>query len=439
MNEDVLVVRPLDAPPDATVELPGSKSITNRALICAALAEGSSRIEGALVSDDTEAMLGCLGVLGVNCEVDPGTAREDSALRRPSIEVHRSGAIESDGAVLDARLSGTTARFIAPVCVLGGGTCVLDGAASLRNRPMGDLLEALEHLGAGVRPLGAVGHLPVELSGGGGALRGSTVRVRGDTSSQFLTGLLLAAPLMPGGLDVSIDGPLVSRPYVDMTVAVMGAFGAEVRVHGDGERLERIEVAASGYRACEFVVEPDASAGSYFFALAAASGGRVRVDGLGAGSLQGDLAFVEVLGSMGAAVEVASGHTEVRGTGSLHGVDVDMVDISDTAPTLAAIAPVATTPTTVRGIGFARGKETDRIAAVVTELNRLGITATQSPDGFEVHSGGLTPAVVRTYHDHRMAMSFGVLGLLADGVSIADPGCVDKTFPGFWDTVESLR
>lgn len=304
---------------------------------------------------------------------------------------------------------------------------------------MGDLWEALEQLGAEVIRLGASDRLPVQISGGAGALMGGSVQVRGDSSSQFLTGLLLAAPMMPRGLDVVTEGPLVSRPYVDMTVAVMRAFGAEVGVQDRSGRSVRIEVAPGTYEATDLAVEPDASAASYFFALAAASGGRVRVEGLGSGSLQGDLGFARVLESMGAQVEITADHTEVRGTGHLRGVEVDMTDISDTAPTLAAIAPLATGPTTVKGIGFARGKETDRIAAVVTELNRLGITATESSDGFTVHPGEVSPAIVRTYDDHRMAMSFAVLGLVTGGVTIDDPGCVAKTFPDFWDTVDRLR
>jgi 3-phosphoshikimate 1-carboxyvinyltransferase len=224
-----------------------------------------------------------------------------------------------------------------------------------------------------------------------------------------------------------------------LTIEVMRSFGAEVQTHDTDGRLERIEVAPRRYAPCDFSVEPDASSASYFFALAAATGGRVRVDGLGSNSLQGDLGFTTVLASMGAEVRCVTDHTEVQGTGRLAGVEVDMVDISDTAPTLAAIAPLAASPTTVTGIGFARGKETDRIAAVVAELSRLGIAAAETSDGFVVSPGRITPGVVRTYDDHRMAMSFAVLGLASGGVSIADPGCVAKTFPGFWTAVDRLR
>ncbi|MCZ7628452.1 MAG: 3-phosphoshikimate 1-carboxyvinyltransferase [Microthrixaceae bacterium] len=344
-----------------------------------------------------------------------------------------------DGAVLDARLSGTTARFIAPLCVLGGSTVVLDGDVPLRERPMGDLWAALSELGAEVVPLGTDGHLPVELCAAPEGIRGGSVVVKGDVSSQFLSGLLLSAPAMPEGLSVTLDGPLVSKPYVDMTIGVMRSFGAEVERREVGGQILGFDVAPptlrsarvrSGARRVERLVLLRPGGGDW------RKGG---VEGLGSGSLQGDLGFTAVLASMGAEVHSTEGHTEVRGTGRLTGVEVDMVDISDTAPTLGAVAPLATSPTTVTGIGFARGKETDRIAAVVAELNRLGIAASETSDGFVVPPGRVTPAVVRTYDDHRMAMSFAVLGLASGGVSIADPGCVSKTFPGFWRAVERLR
>jgi 3-phosphoshikimate 1-carboxyvinyltransferase len=436
---DPMTVERLGKPPDATVVVPGSKSITNRALVCAALASGTSVVTGALLSDDTEAMISCLEQLGVRCEVELGTKAGPNDLSVPRIVVHGHGAIGGEGVVLDARLSGTTARFVAPLCVLGRSTTVLDGDAPLRERPMDDLWLALSQLGAEVVPLGADGRLPVQLSGARGGITGGSVVVRGDVSSQFLSGLLLSAPMMPEGLCVTLDGPLVSGPYVELTIEVMRAFGAVVETHDTEGRLERIEVAPRGYEPCEFAVEPDASSASYFFALAAVTGGRVRVEGLGSDSMQGDLGFTTVLASMGAEVRCVTDYTEVHGTGRLAGVEVDMVDISDTAPTLAAIAPLATSPTTVTGIGFARGKETDRIAAVVAELSRLGIAAAETSDGFVVSPGRITPGVVRTYDDHRMAMSFAVLGLASGGVSIVDPGCVAKTFPGFWTAVDRLR
>ena len=445
-------VHRLDTPPHASVAIPGSKSITNRALVCAALADGRSTISGALVSDDTEAMIDCLGVLGIPVTRKVSSARKEDAATggtdgnatfevlgcagRPTAAGGAGPEPDRPPAVLDARLSGTTSRFIAPIGVLGPGSVLLDGSVPLRQRPMADLFDALKGLGAAVEPLGEPGRLPVHLDGGPTGLGGGRLRMRADVSSQFLSALLLAAPAMGSGLEVELEGPLVSRPYVAMTIAVMESFGAVVDSNDD---LSRITVAGTGYVACEdFEVEPDASAASYFFALAAVTGGRVRVEGLGSDSLQGDLAFTDVLAAMGAEVECSSAFTEVRGTGALHGVELDMVDISDTSPTLAAIAPLADSPTTVTGIGFVRGKETDRISSVVTELRRIGIDAEELSDGFVVHPGAPNGAVVQTYDDHRMAMSFAILGLAAGNLSIADPGCVAKTFPGFWDTVARL-
>ena len=396
-----------------TVEVPGSKSLTNRALICAALAGGASTLSGALIADDTEAMLDCLRLLGV------GINRRGDVLTitpsRPFLDlVH-----------LDARLSGTTARFVLPLMALDPGGRGIDGGPELRRRPMEETATALRALGAEV--LGDSLPLRVE-----GRVRGGRVSIAGDASSQFLSGLLLSGPAMPEGLEVELTTPLVSKPYVDMTVSVMRAFGAEV----DGLR-----VAPTAYRPTDYTVEPDASAASYFFAAAAATGGTVTVRGLGSNSIQGDMQFVGVLEQMGCIVEQSVNSTTVAGPGPgrLRGVEVDMRHFSDTAQTLAAVAPLATSPTRITGIGFIRRKETDRLAALVTELTRCGIPAEEEEDGLIIHPGNPVPAVVQTYRDHRMAMSFAVLGLVAPGIAIADPQCVDKTFPDFFDRLDALR
>ncbi len=421
---DPFEVLPLERPPDATVRPPGSKSITNRALVCAALAGGRSVLDGALLADDTEAMIDCLRGLGVAIGVDRATC---------SVVVRGVGGRPPvEGALLDARLSGTTSRFVAPVAALTRATTVLDGAPPLRARPMGDLLDALTALGAEVEPLGRPGHLPVRISGGGSL--GSSVEVAGDVSSQFLSGLLLSAPCLPDGLEVRTTTPLVSVPYVEMTLAVMEHFGAVVRRDGD-----LIAVAPTGYRATSLAVEPDASAATYFLAAAAICGGRVRVEGLGSGSLQGDARFADLLARMGAEVRWDEDSVEVRGGPTLRGITADLADLSDTAQTLAAVAPFAEGPTVVRGIGFIRGKETDRIAAVVKEMRRLGVDATEDDDGFTIRPGEPEGGVVATYDDHRMAMSFALLGLRVPGIRIADPGCVAKTYPGYWDDLDLLR
>lgn len=422
---DPMPITPIEGPIDAIVTLPGSKSLTNRALVCAALAEGTSTLTNALHADDTEAMVEGLAALGVGVDASWGTR-----------EVRVTGTSGRPGgapAIVDARLSGTTSRFLLPVAGLGEGHRRVDAANRMRERPMGEVIGALRALGAEVHDVGAPGHLPVEVVGG--TLAGGEVAVRGDTSSQFLSGLLLAGPCMRTGLVARLVGDLVSQPYVEMTVAVMAAFGVAVQRPDDRTWV----VEPQTYRATDLTIEPDASAASYVFAATAIVGGRASVVGLGSRSLQGDLAFVDVLASMGASIQQAEGATTVRSDGRLRGVDVDLRAISDTAPTFAVAAAFADGPSRATGIGFIRAKESDRIGAVVAELRRLGVGAQEEPDGFTVDPRPLRPATVDTYDDHRMAMAFAVAGLAADGVQIADPACVAKTFPGYWHLLDELR
>ncbi len=421
----VQLVEPIEGPLDAAVVVPGSKSITNRALVVAALAEGCSTLEGALSAEDTEAMADSLVRLGIPVSID--TSASEIAVEG------RGGRLAPGPVELDARLSGTTARFVLPVLALGQGRYRLDGLPPLRHRPMGPTLGALRRLGAVVEEEAAVGHLPVSVVASG--LKGGTVRVPGSASSQFASGLLLSAPAMAEGLHLELEPPTVSRPYLELTLAVMEAFGAQVA----GNVESGVTVDAGRYRGRCYRIEPDASAASYFFAAAAICGGRVRVPGLGRASAQGDLAFVDILDAMGARVRWEEGAVEVSSGDDLRGVEVDMADCSDVAQTLAAVAVFASSPTRVRGIGFIRRKETDRIAAVVGELRRCGIDAMEEADGFTVRPGRPRPARIETYHDHRMAMSFTLLGLREPGIEIADPSCVAKTFPGFFAAVDGLR
>ncbi|MCD9623124.1 3-phosphoshikimate 1-carboxyvinyltransferase [Rhabdothermincola salaria] len=456
---DPYEVLPFAGPVDAVVRPPGSKSITNRALVAAALAPGRSVLTGVLFADDTEAMLDCIARLGAHVRIDRPTL---------TVTVDGVGGRIADGPVdLDARLSGTTSRFVLPMLTLGAGPYRLDGAEALRARPMGPVLDALRAMGAEVVEEGRPGHLPVTVRGtggppasgasslgGGGATSApippaQVLDLPGDVSSQFVSGLLLSAPCgPPGTMTVRLTTTPVSVPYLDMTVAVMRSFGVPVErpdartfvIHRPGPSSPDDRSEPWGYRAAaSYTVEPDASAASYFFAAAAITGGRVRVEGLDPDSLQGDVAFVDVLERMGATVVRERDGIEVRGTGTLRGVEADFADISDTAQTLAAVAVFADSPTRVRGIGFIRGKETDRIAAVVSELRRCGIDASEHDDGFSIRPGAPRAAVVQTYDDHRMAMSFALLGLRAAGVAIADPGCVAKTFPDYFSVLESLR
>ncbi len=416
-----MLIEPLARPVDADVVIPGSKSITNRALVAAALADGVSELRGVLDADDTQAMLGVVQALGAGVE---SLAETDAYL-----VTGVGGQLAPGPKEIDVRMSGTTARFATPLAARGTGVYIIDGAPEMRARPMGETVEALRSLGVTIAP----DTLPITLRAG---FDGGTLTLGASVSSQFASGLLLAAPGTSRGLDLELEGNVVSRPYLDMTCAVMRSFGAVV----DQGSPNRFVVAPNvGYSAANYMIEPDASAASYFFAAAAVTGGRVKIAGLGSNALQGDVNFVEVLAAMGADVTITNDFIEVQGTGTLQGIDVDMSQVSDTAQTLAAIAPFAEGPVRVTGIGFIRKKETDRVRAVVTELQRMGIDAVEEDDGFLIQPGTPKPATIETYHDHRMAMSFAITGLMTPGIEIVDPGCVDKTFPTYWDVLATLR
>ena len=419
-------VEPLTRPPDATVVVPGSKSITNRALVCAALASGASTLHGAGRSDDTEAMADCIERLGADVRWDESTG--------DVLVIGTAGALRAGPMELETRLAGTTSRFVTALAALGRGRYRVDGQPALRTRPMAGLHDALASLGAGIVPEQEWGHLPVVVETGG--LAGGRVAMPGDVSSQFVTALMLVAPATAAGIEIELTTPLVSRPYLSITAAVMAAFGApEVEV---GERLVR--VAPARYRRADYQVEPDASSATYLWAAAALTGGRVTVPGFGPTPLQGDVAFVDLLARMGATVERSTGGITVIGTGRLHGLDVDMADWSDTVPTLAAVAAFADSPTRIRGVGFIRSKETDRIGSLVAELARCGVDATEEADGLSIRPrpDAVHGAEVRTYDDHRMAMAMALLGLRVPGIEIDDPDVVAKSFPGYWAAVGGL-
>jgi 3-phosphoshikimate 1-carboxyvinyltransferase len=412
-----LAIEPLSGRPDATVRVPGSKSVTNRALVAAALAEGESRLDGVLVADDTMAMVEALRRLDVAVDLD-----EPDAVATVS---GTGGRLPSRAVTVDARQSGTTARFLAPLLALGAGAYRLDGSAQLRARPMGPTFDALTALGARIEPVGEPGRLPVSVVGGG--LRGGEVAVAGDVSSQFLSGLLLAGPAMPDGLVVRLTTEPVSRPYLDLTVATMVAFGATVDRPDD----RTFAVAAGGYRPTSYVVEPDASAASYFFAAAVIAGGRVRVEGLGTGTVQGDLAFVDVLAQMGARWSGPPAGRRCRpGAPSTASTSTSASSRTPprpsprwpSSPTVPPGSAASASSGRRRPIGSPRWS-TSCVAAGSMPTS----TTTASPSTRHPSTG-----TVRTYDDHRMAMSFALLGLRVPGIEVEDPGCVAKTYPGYF-------
>jgi 3-phosphoshikimate 1-carboxyvinyltransferase len=422
---DLLAIDPHPAALIGTVRPPGSKSYTNRALVLAALAEGRSTLRGALFSDDTLHMARGLTALGIPVAWDESSERFDvtGCAGRPP---------EASASIFVGN-SGTTARFLAPVLALGEGTFELDGNEAMRKRPIQPLLDALVRMGGSARSLRGDGCPPIRVEAAG--LEGGNVRIPGGISSQYFSALLMVAPCTRRGVVLEVEGDLVSKPYIEVTAQAMQAFGVPLVV-GD---FTRFEVSPGRYRAADYIVEPDASAASYFFAAAAVTGGRVVVPGLGARSLQGDLGFVRLLEQMGCHVRQTETETEVTGPAKLRGIEVDMANLSDTAQTLAAIAPFASSPTRVTGIGFIRRKETDRVGAVVRELQRMGIQAIEEEDGFVIQPGMPRATDVETYDDHRMAMSFAITGLVAPGIRIRNPSCVTKTFPHFFAVLARLR
>jgi 3-phosphoshikimate 1-carboxyvinyltransferase len=399
----------------AVVNIPGSKSITARALFLAAAADGVTTLLRPLRSDDTEGFAEGLIRLGYRVGRTPHAWQVDGRPQGPA-------ATDAD---VYCRDGATTARFLPTLAAAGHGTYRFDASAQMRRRPLLPLTRALRDLGVDLRHDEAEGHHPLRIAAAG--VEGGDVTLDAGQSSQYLTALLLLGPLTRKGLRITVTD-LVSAPYVEITLAMMRTFGASVRREG-----EVFVVSPGGYRATTYAIEPDASTASYFFAAAAVTGRAVTVPGLGTGALQGDLGFVDVLRRMGARVEVGSDGTTVTGTGELRGLTVNMRDISDTMPTLAAIAPFATGPVRIEDVANTRVKECDRLDACAENLRRLGVRVETGPDWIEIHPGAdpLTGAEIKSYGDHRVVMSFAVTGLRAPGVSFDDPGCVRKTFPGF--------
>ena len=420
-------LQPVTFPVRGVIRPPGSKSITNRAMVMAALADGPLTMNGVLDSQDTQVMIESLRRLGFTVDQDLAACR---------CTVHgRGGKIPAKSADLWLENSGTSIRFLTSLCALGTGTYRLDGVERMRQRPIGDLVRALEPLGANIRfEVPTSDCPPIIVDGTRNTLQGGATSIHGGISSQFLSSLLMAAPACSKPVHVTVEEDLVSKPYILMTLQMMQAFGASVLYPDD---LSSFFIEPQAYRAGTYNIEPDASAASYFFGAAAVTGGTVTVAGLSKNALQGDVGFAAALEEMGC--EVAWNSDSITVTGRpLHGIEIDMNAISDTAQTLSAVAVFADSPTTIRNVGHMRHKETDRIAAVVAELQRAGIHAEELTDGLRIHPGTPQPAEIQTYDDHRMAMSFSLLGLKVPGIRILDPGCTAKTYPRYFEDLAAL-
>ena len=424
---DALEIQPLDRPVNADISIPGSKSITNRVLLIAALSDGITRLKGALFSDDTRYMAQALKTLGVNVESDEATA---------SVTVTGTGGnIPVSEADLFIGNSGTTARFLTAYLGLGKGTYTIDGTPPMRGRPIQDLLDGLEYLGVNAFSKMQNGCPPIVIEASG--LQGGRTFMAGHHSSQYFTALLLAAPYARQNVEIRVEGDLVSKPYIDITTEIMKDFGVEVI--NDNYNTFYIQ-AGQRYQPQTYHIEPDASNASYFFAAAALTGGRVKILGLNAKSAQGDIQFANVLAQMGCTLHHHPDGIEIHGPDQLSGIDIDMNAMTDVVQTLCALAPFASRPVVVRNVAHMSIKETDRITALSTELQKLGVQVDTRPDGLTVYpTDRIRSAELDTYDDHRMAMSLSLIGLKTPGIVIKDPACVNKTFPEFFNVFDTLR
>jgi 3-phosphoshikimate 1-carboxyvinyltransferase len=419
---------------------PGSKSLTNRALICAAFANGECHLAGALQSEDTHVMIDSLRKIGVAVQDDDGGRR----LIVRGAQFNESRRADGETMELFIGNSGTTVRFLAAALSAYGGHYRLHGVPRMHERPIGDLVSALTRVCNGsVTCQSSGGCPPVVIDTTGWS--GNQIQVAGNVSSQYLSGLMMAVPIARRVVEIEVVGELVSRPYVEMTARIMRDFGAQVTWNDSQNALGQLTCridGSNGYRACEYAIEPDASAASYFWAAAAISGGEVTVEGLGPRAMQGDVAFVDCLEQMGCQVVRYPDRITVRGNHSLSGIDIDMNAISDTVQTLSIVALFANSPTRIRGVAHNRFKETDRIGDLARELRKLGAIVDEHEDGMTIEpledETLFAGASLETYDDHRMAMSLSLAGLRLPGVKIANPACTAKTYPEYFADLEQL-
>jgi 3-phosphoshikimate 1-carboxyvinyltransferase len=416
-------IQPVSGPVNGSIRPPGSKSISNRALILAALADGETQLTGLLDCEDTRVMMESLNRLGISVTHD--------AQNNTAKILGCAGTPPAPSAELWLENSGTSIRFLTALCCNGHGEYLLDGNSRMRERPIGHLVNALTQWNAQVECREGNDCPPVKIHAQG--IQGGETRVKGNISSQYLSALLMTAPCAKSSTQIIVDGPLVSEPYIDMTLGVMAQFGVAVEIQSDNH----FHIEPASYRSTHYFIEPDASAASYFLAAAAITGGTVTVEGLSQLALQGDVRFVDALEQMGCDVSWKNDSVTVIGR-PLHGIEIDMNAISDTAQTLSAVAVFAEGPTRITNVGHMRHKETDRISAVANELRKLGQTVDEEEEGLTIHPAPITPATVETYNDHRMAMSFALIGLKSEGVVIDNPGCTVKTYPHFFDDLERL-
>jgi 3-phosphoshikimate 1-carboxyvinyltransferase len=417
----MIEVRPLSQC-DGVVTIPGSKSYTHRALILSSLADGESILIHALRCEDTERTAQALLKFGAEVFWESDDVRV----------LGTGGIFKAGDEKIDVGNSGTSMRFLTALAALKKGITLLDGSERMRKRPLGELLSGLGELGVRAYSQKRNDYPPVIVESHG--LEGGTVRIKGEESSQFLSGLLMMAPYAQRDVNIEVTGSLPSKPYIDITRDVMSAFGVGIQNQGYGSFFIK---AGQRYLPQKYRIEADASNASYFFSAAAVCRGRVKVENLNPATIQGDIGFLDILERMGCGVTRGSDWIEVLGA-ELHGIEMDMNEMPDLVPTLAVTAAFAQGKTVIQNIGHLRLKESDRIHALAAELGKMGIRVREGEDGLEIVGGKPHGAEIETYDDHRMAMSFAIAGLAVPGVKINGERCVDKSFPGFWETLQKL-
>lgn len=422
------IIKKVNKPIEATVRVPGSKSITNRALLISAFCDGRSYLNNALFSDDTKVFIDSLEKLGIKTRIKGNDIRVDG----------EGGNIPNKNAGIYVGSAGTAARFLTAALAFSEGTYHIEASDQMKRRPMKPLFEALNRMGSFVECVEKPGFLPV-FTGAGEEMR-SEVSVDSDISTQFLSALLLAAPIVTAGtgkdMVINVTGARAEGAYVKMTREIMKSFGVRVKRSDTGFIVEEGQC----YEAGEYDIEPDVSAACYFYGAAALTGGSVTVSGVKRDTIQGDIRFLEVLEKMGCVTEDTEDGIRLTGPaeGRLSGIDIDMKDFSDQTMTLAAIAPFCSGPVTIRNVGHIRKQESDRISAVCTELKKLGVAVEEYEDGMKICPGEVKPGVVETYNDHRIAMAFSLTGLKADGIVIDNYECCSKTFVHFFEILENI-
>ena len=421
----MIEIQPLDNI-DVTLEVPGSKSLTQRALIAASLAEGTSQLIGPLESEDTKYSSAALEQMGVVIKRDKTWTIQGNA-----------GVISPSEKAIFLGNNGTATRFLTSVAGLGNSTYTIDGDKRMYERPIDPLMSALKGWGVDIESVHGTGCPPLKIQGKG--LAGGTTVLPEGKSSQYLSSLLLVAPYAKSPAILKVEGEVFSKPYVAMTLSVMADFGITVDCAAD---YSSFTIPQGCYKGREYRVEGDASNASYFWAAAAITGGRVGVSNVPVPSLQGDSMLVPLLGRMGCEITRSGEGVTVQGPETLHGITIDMADMPDVAPTLAVVAAFAEGTTVINNIAHLRIKECDRLSAVVTELSKLGVKIEEHDSSMVIHGEGgrgLTGAEIETYEDHRMAMSMAIAGLRVPGVKITGEGCVAKSFPDFWQRFDLLR